>query len=235
MKRYQNGTIKKTKGSKSLYARRIPKGVSAPMRRVVEDAIYRASETKVVCAVASEQSVNTIGAVSVFSVPVPSDGAKGNERIGNKVRCVGIGSKLMFHNNNTSETIWVRAALLEVKNGQMTNSQIQSNLFEGTSDQTVGEAGNQFELIRKLDKEYFTVLRDECIPLGPKAESEGIKFLQYYANLKGKDMKFNDSVAIQPVGTSRYVWIVMAREGDADEGIGSVIECTYSLDFYFKE
>ena len=234
-RKYQNDYSSNKRFKRSSYRKPTGKPTVKQVKNLVEQAMYRNSETKIKSVTGSEQAISTIGFAKVYACAIPSQGAQGNQRIGNKIQGVGIGSKLMLHNTNTSENIWVRCALLEVYDGQMTDGQITSDLFEGLSDQSVGEGGGVEELIKKFDREFFKCHKDQLVAVGPKGTSEGIQIVDFYKKLNGQLMKFNDSVATQPVGTSRFVWVVYAREGDADEVAGSHIECSYNLDYYFKE
>lgn len=206
------------------------------VRTIVQNAIYRESETKMVSAFNNENFVNTIAAdVTIHAVPTPAQGVATHERIGNKIKGVGIGSKLLLHNNAGNTPCWVRCSLLEVFDGQMTDTEIKSDLFEGTGDSTVSIDGNLVNIIKKYDREFYRVLKDEVIPLHGNTDTDSVKIVSFYKKLKGQEMKFNDQFANQPVGTSRFVWVLYAREADGDEDLGTNVEITSHLDYYFKE
>jgi len=224
-----------TSNGNKRFSARASAPTSAQVRRMVNKAVYKQSETKMCATTGTEETISSIASAKVFFAPVPRQGARTTERIGNKVKGVGLGSKLILHNNSTSEYCWVRCALLEVFDGQATGAEIQNDLFEGTADQTIGESGSVTEIIRKFDREYYKVHKDTIVGVGPKNTEDGIKFINYYHKLNGQEMRFNDSVALKPTGSSSFVWVVYGRETDGDESIGSIVECSYAFDYYYKE
>lgn len=207
------------------------------VRSIVNRAIYRESETKMCTATASELNVTSIApSPSILSCPMPGQGVGTHQRIGSKVKGVGIGSKIVFHNNSSTTPVWIRCSLLEVHNGQMTDIEIQNDLFESSAtDSTIGMVGSVGEVIKRYDRQYYTVLKDEVVALHGNTEPDSLKMVSFYKKLVGQEMKFNDAVANLPVGTSRFVWVVYSREGDGDESTGTTVECSYNIDYYFKE
>lgn len=212
------------------------KPTTAQVRSIVQKAIYRESETKMASVANSEMYINTIAASpAVILVPTPSPGTAGNQRVGNKVKGVGIGSKLLLHNNASNTACWVRCSLLEVFDGQMSDEEIKNGMFEGIADSTIGVVGEVGDVIRKYDREIYRVLKDEIVPLNGLNDPGAVHIVNFYKKLSGQEMKFNDQFANAPTGSSKFVWVVYARQANNDESVGTNLELTYSLDYYFKE
>lgn len=229
-------TTKRFRSTPSYRKRYNAKPSTAQVRSIVQRAIFKESETKISSITNNEVYANTISPNPiVFIVPVPEQGVSSHQRIGNKIRGVGISSKLLLHNNAGNTPCWVRCTLVEVLDGQMTDTEIQNDLFEGTSDSTVGLGGSVVEVVKKYDREYYKVLKDEVIGLHGNTDPDSVKIINFYKKLNGQEMKFNDAFATRPVGTSRFVWIVYAREADGDESLGTNVEISCTFDYYFKE
>lgn len=217
---------------KKVYA----KPTTSQVRSIVQRAIYRESETKVVSRANSEQYLNTISASpTIITVPTPAPGSAGNQRVGNKIKGVGIGSKLLLHNNASNTPCWARCSLLEVFDGQMSDGEIQNATFEGIADSTIGVVGEVGDIIRKYDREYYRVLKDEIVPLTGLNEPGAVHIVNFYKKLNGQEMKFNDQFAGKPTGSSQFVWIVYVRQANNDESVGTNVELTHTIDYYFKE
>lgn len=205
------------------------------VRNIVTRAIYNASETKLTSAHWEEASMSSVSPSGyVYPFPIPAQGVTSIQRIANKCYGVGLASRILLHNNSSND-MWVRLLLLEVYDGQQTDAEIISDLFEGETDSMVGENGDLSDTIKKTDRESFKCLKDSVVHLTPQSGDHRVEIIKHYHALRGQLMNFNDKFAARPIGTSRFVWVIINREADSNEGIGSTIEAHVQLEYYFKD
>lgn len=72
------------------------------------------------------------------------------------------------------------------------------------------------------------------LPLAGLNDPGAIHVVDYCKKLSGQEMKFNDQFTATPTGTSKFIWVVYCRQANADESVGTNIELTYPLDYYFN-
>lgn len=198
---------------------------------LVNKAIARTRETKMVTAHTPETGINTLVGSYAFSCPVPAVGAESNKRVGNKIDPTGMALKMLFH-NNTSTSVLVRAVVCEVFDAQQTNAQIVETFFE-TTGYDAGVDGTLNDLIRKVNREEVKVMSDEIINLGVLDAGDNVKIVKKWFKLN-KQMVFGDSRNIDPI-TSRYALFLIARQANSDESTGSSLEVSFDFDFYYKD
>lgn len=215
--------------------RKNPTSTSASaVRAMVRREVSRARETKIVARHQAEVAMNTIyPSPYLFNYPVPAVGAKEHERVGNKITPTGIACKWLLHNNATSEAIFVRVLMIAIPDGQAANSDIQGAPFEGGSTDAP-PVGTLVDIIRKTNREEMKVLKEWIVTLGASQTVTGTQTGHHYVKLGKEDMIFKDQAYQEPV-TTRYSLMVMPRESDSDESLGSNVELSYNLDMYYKD
>lgn len=183
----------------------------------------------------SEANLSTLSAngAYVYRWPVPPVGASSNERIGNKIKMTGLSAKYLIY-NPSSVTIWVRMLVLRVKEGrQLTDTEIVNELYDGGSAQDVGPAGTLPDLIKRINKERFTVLQDKIETIDISNGGQKVAVGTYWRRFN-TDMIFADEILDEAVN-QRYVMVVVPLEADGDESLGSNFELTHTLSMYYKD
>lgn len=203
------------------------------LEAAVSKIINRKRETKFKTYVENEIQVNSLSGIYVRNYPQDlALGPANNERNGNKINPVGIGIRCACH-NNASTAMWLRILVLEVFDGHSTTAEIIGNLFEGTAGQDVTTDGLTPILIRKVNREQFRVLRDEVLSFPGGSEQPGkAQVFKHYSKLGGT-MTYHDEDQAFP--DKRHVVCWQALEADGDESLGSVVETSVALDFYYKD
>lgn len=212
-----------------------PSRVSSSVQRAVDRALSRRSETKMCSNISYELGLTTLSYGSLYKAPTPAQGVGDQQRIGNKVHPVGLSVKTMYHLTSTTATeCWVRQLVLQVHEGsEITDAEVLASLFEGTAGQDIAADGTLKDSLRKINRQRFRVLKDDQLILAAEGHNNRVAWTKNYYKLGGT-MTFHDNVAAQPVH-DRYVIITIPMEADGDESVGTTIELSYAMDFYYKE
>lgn len=212
-----------------------PKMSSSMLSKAVKRELLKQAETKCVNAYGSEISLNTISTgsgLSLLSQPYPAVGADVHQRVGNKIQPKGFAFDAVYYNQN-AYPLWVRRLIIQVYDGEKSNSDILGELFEGTANNDSYDVGNVDTLIRKVNREGYKCLKDDIIQLGINNGGNSIDVRKTYVKLSGSQ-KYRDAGVTHAVN-DRIVVVHIAREADGDESTGSVIEMSYSMQFYYKD
>lgn len=229
-----NGPSKRFKTSKNAKATRrslVPQAT----RSAIQRAISAARETKMVTVNVSEQAISSLTpSFTMYRYPVPNAGSSVHERVGNKISPVGLKLTFLLHNNNGSYEQYVRLLLIAIPDGQIADTNVTGAPFESNGNDAT-PSGYLHDLIRKTNREEFKVLKDWVVPLGTTTGGQRIFHDKHYIKLgHTPDMVFMDSQPREPQNT-RYALLVLNRESDADESVGSSIELSFAMDFYYKD
>lgn len=206
------------------------------LSKLVQKELRKQSETKHVSLAGIENSINTISSgtgLSLLSQPYPQVGPEPHQRIGNKISPVGFSFKGVYWNTHAYPIV-VRRLIMQIEDGETANTEVLNNMFEGTATNTdTYDLGNMDSLIKKVNREGYKVLKDDCIHLGINNGGSSVEISKVYCKLSGSQM-YKESGATHAVN-DRIVVVHIAREADGDESTGSTIELTYALDFYYKD
>lgn len=206
------------------------------LAKAVRRELYKQSETKHVNIIGDEVSLSTIASgtgLPLISQPYPAVGPEPNERIGNKIQPVGFSFKAVYW-NQYSYPVMVRRMIIKVQDGTLSNTEILSNLFEGvTANVDAADGGSMQFLLRKINREGFTCLKDDLITLGINNGGSSLISDKCYVKLTGSQ-SYRENAATHAMN-DRIVVVHLAREGDGDESTGSTIEFSYACDFYYKD
>ena len=230
-------SFKKSKSYKKVQKHKPKASMSAgSIAKVVRRELYKNSETKHCNLAGNEVAISTIntGTGLVFiSQPYPTVGAEPTQRVGNKIQPVGYSFKAVYNNNNDIPIV-IRRIILQVEDGENTNNDILNNLFEGNSNNVdTYDTGTMDSLIRKVNREGFKVLKDDIIKLGTNNGGQRYEVDKLFVKLGGSQT-YRESASTHAVN-DRIVCIHIARQSDADESLGSTVEMSYLVDFYFKD
>lgn len=229
------GTKKSRKGlRKKSFSK--PKMQAGTITKLIRKELYKQAETKHVTQFGSEVTINTLSTgsgIHLLSQPYPGVGSSIHQRIGNKIQPVGFSWKAVYHNNNTSEYQYVRRLIIQIQDGEKDNADVTGELFEGTANNDSYDVGNVDSLIRKVNREGFKVLKDDVFDFSPSDGGRRVVIDKCYVKLRGSQM-YRDA-GVTHAMNDRIVVVHIGRESDADEGIGSVVELSYAMDFYFKD
>lgn len=201
----------------------------------VRKAVQRITETKRKSKVLNEQTITTIAAdPALISFPMdPQVGAGAYQRIGNQVRMVGLRCKVILHNNSSAIPMYIRCAILRVKNGSSTaNSTVLSDLFdplEGGGDVTY--PGGLGSLIRRFNSEQLEVIKDTQIDL--ENQVGHTKIFSFYKRFD-EPIVYSDLDQAEPFNT-RFVLLLLPLRADSDESLGQTLEYSLVQDFYYKD
>lgn len=203
------------------------------LRRYIERIVEAKTETKMCSTISQEYAQTTISSMALTPVPMPSLGVQTNQRVGNKIIPKGLELRYALHNNSSQEVLG-RILILKVHDGTMTGSEIDGQLFEGTSAVDVTEDGWLSDTFRKVNREQFTVIRDIQVHLGAVGlVGAEVSSGKLYVNLQG-EVLFHDGTSVEPIG-SKYVVCWLFRQHNNDESLGATIEISHQLSFYYKD
>lgn len=224
------------KRQKSFYARK-PVTVPASVRKAVKAAVNRSRETKMVTNYANEKLINSINASPyLYAFPTPDQGPGSHQRIGNRITPVSLKASVLLHNNSSggSADHYVRLMLVKITPGLTEDGEVFTDFFEGTNGLDTTLNGGVTDMIRPPNKEYLKVISDEVIHL--TSYDGGSKVAIRHFDVKiGGEMVFRDNTGgLQPL-EARYAFILINREADADEGIGSNVELSHSQVMFYKD
>lgn len=229
-------TFRKNTGGKPYRkGRRMPMG---SVYAAIRSYDYRTRETKMRSVYEAEQSLLTVAPAVYIDAPVPFLGNAANQRIGNKIQAVGFKTNILFHNNGALPVI-VRMLLLQIPQGdRFTNTNLADNLFDvstpGSNVQVdSGLLGSNTDIVRVVNRNDVVVLRDKVIPLNGSTVDTGYAQYSCYCKL-GYDQMFPDSDVTQPLN-KRIVMVLIARQSNSDESLGTTIEYSHSTSLYFKD
>lgn len=151
----------------------------------------------------------------------------------------GVQFKYVLHNNSTSIPIICRCLVLINKRGQSDFGSYRSGsqLFEkkvGSSETNQSITGNLYDIVRRVENENYTVLRDFNINLGTatgdgKNTAHGKIWIPYK-----KMITYTDLGNRFPV-KDNVVLLFLPRESPNDQAIPSQIEITSHATWFFKE
>jgi len=169
----------------------------------------------------------------VYRWPIPPVGASSNERIGNKIKTTGLSMKYLLY-NPSGVACWVRVLVLKVKEGrQLSDTEIVQELFDGGSAQDVGPAGTLPDLIKRINRERFTVMADKIELVDVSNGGQKVATGTFWRKLN-TDMIFADEIQDEAVN-QRHVVVFVPLEADGDESLGSTIELTHTMSMYYKD
>lgn len=234
----QPSTKRSRPQSKTFRKSSVPKGnmSGAVLAKAVRKELKKQSETKHVHVAGVEAVISSISSgsgLSLISQPYPTVGPEPTQRIGNKVQPVGLSWKGVYW-NQYSYPIVLRRIIVAVQDGENLNSDILLNLFEGDGNNIdVSATGSMHDLIRKVNREGFRVLKDDTITLGINNGGSSVEVSKVYCKLSGSQM-YRETGSTHAIN-DRIVVIHLAREADGDESTGSSIEMSYQMDLYYKD
>lgn len=204
---------------------------------MVKKEIAKSRETKFIFSQMNEISLTT-GAPSppVLSFPNVPQGTASNQRIGNKITPTGAGFRFVYW-NQSSQVLAVRRLFIQVYN-DATNSEIQANLFEGSTAQDTGMPTGISRLIRKPNREDFRVLKDDVFTIGYEAAGYASATPRFqidkgFVKLHG-DFTYADT-DLQDPRNGRLAVILILQAGNGDPSGMESIEYSYELDMYYKD
>lgn len=210
----------------------LPPGMLA---KAIKKELYKQAETKCVNAYGSEVGISSIATgtgLTLNSQPYPAVGADNHQRVGNKIQPVGFSFNSVYW-NSYAYPVFVRRLIIQVYDGEKSNSEILNELFEGTSNNDSYDVGAIDALIRKTNREGFKCLKDDIIEMGINNGGKSIAVRKCYVKLSGSQT-YRDA-GVTHATNDRIVVIHLAREGDGDESTGSTIEMSYAMQFYYKD
>jgi len=214
--------------------------VSKPTKSAIRALISAARETKEVINRDTEFQLATVSPNDIYvsNFPVPQSGSGSHQRVGREISPVKLRMRYLMH-NNSSQTIYVRALVLRVKQGYaLANEDIDNRLFEGLAGTDVRPAGTVLDMLSQVDRQEFTVMYDRIHTLGYDAagySSPNPRVVVAKQDFKPlKNMHFEDNDFDQPIA-DRYILVTIPRRSDNDESIGETLEFTYDLTMLFKD
>lgn len=232
-------TTKKTYYGPKTYRKKTQAKSSVPyslLSKIVKKELKKATETKHVHVAGVESTINTISSgsgLNFISQPYPTVGAGPTERVGNKISPVGMSWKGVYYNAHAYPII-VRRLIVQVEDGEQSNSNILLNLFEGDGNNIDTSAtGSMHDLVRKVNREGYKVLKDDLIDMGINNGGKSMEVSKVYVKLTGTQT-YREAASTHAVN-DRIVVIHIAREGDGDESTGSTVEMTSQMDLYYKD
>lgn len=212
--------------------------MSATMRAIVRQELSRTSETKYLKTQESEVILNTLTNAYIFDLDYPVTGSSACQRSGAKVEERGIAVKTLYQ-KGTGDSVWVRQLLLMVKTGgRMGDGSVLAELFESTAGGSTGNipaSGTMQDIIRKVNREDFRVLKDDIIKLGNQNGNADCQWMKHYVKFPyGTIAEFTNDSTDLPI-TPRFVMVCLPLEADGDESLGQNVELSYVFDYYYKD
>jgi len=227
------------KSNVSTKIRPNPVVTKAAIAKIVTKAINRSRETKMTTSYSNEVAGTTLTAPGVYFMTFnqPAVGAANWQRVGNQIQPVKTSLRIAFWNSSVN-TIYMRMLVLKVHDGQMTNNEVAATLFESFAGTDVAGTGITSDLVRVVNRESFTVLKDEVIVLG--YESAGYSSPNSAAIVKSYYVKQSGTL-VYPDGSTqapindRILALIVPMEADGDENIGSSFKFSYAQSMYYKD
>lgn len=200
---------------------------------------WKNRETKMISNYVAEQNINTLSTVAfVQGFPSPALGTSANQRVGNKIDGVGIKANILF-NSNASLPVLVRMLILGIPQGtNYTDGEITANLFDLSIPGTSGEVsaaptGRVTDINRQINRNEIKVIRDQVVPLNSNTVDYSFGQRQLYVRTPGR-IVFPDSDFTNQM-SMRYVLVLIPRQANDDESLGSTVEVSFALTTYFKD
>lgn len=207
---------------------------------VIQRANVMGARTKYVDIVSTESTTTQATAGLQLSWGQIVAGTGNNERTGNDILTTAIGFKMCLQNNSSTNPSTIRVILVELLAGRnLSDADAASILFEGsgtgTSDTDVAEQGDLSDIVRKVNREEFKVLKDQTIFLGAQVVAgvnTGVAYLNFYKKI-GKRHRHRSEVTQHP-SNGRYMLFVIARDPANDTGTAT-LEVTCNRQRWFKD
>jgi len=216
------------------------RAVSKPTKSAIRALISASRETKEVINRGVEFLLSTVSGEDIYitNFPVPQTGNGSHNRVGREISPIKLSMKYLLH-NNSSQTLYVRAMVLRVRQGYaLANGDLDNRLFEGTGGQDVRPAGDIKDMISTPDRQEFVVMYDRIHTLGYDAAGYSSPNPRVAIGIKDfvplKSMHFEDNDFDQPI-TDRYILVMIPRRSDNDESLGEALEFTSDLTMLYKD
>lgn len=206
-----------------------PQKVSAMIRKQINKKL----ETKIFGESASEQSISSASAGTVFSTPsVVAQGNGMNQRIGSQIRPIGFLLDYILH-NNSAVAGYARVLVVTSNHGDYTAN--TDTWLAGT------DSGGQAPVAERLTdvffrpnkKQFNKVLYDKTHRIAGLGDGTGVETVH-----RRKLIKFNALLDIEPGETDALMnnvrMLVLFRSADSDT-TASVVEFTYETTMYYKD
>lgn len=191
---------------------------------------------------AVEQKVDTLvpGATTNWLQPIVNiaQGTHSYDRVGSKIKVIGLQFKNFFH-NNTTVPIWIRMVLLRVPAG--TTMGPSSTLFMNTlnSEANFTAVNGMNSMMKPIHPAFGKVMFNKVIKIIPSVatgESSGfIRYNRFFKFPRGINVQFNESGVTAGNLNTQLVFGVWAAEAPEDTTTGSTIEWTYECNCFFTD
>lgn len=207
-------------------------------RRAIPRLINKFFETKKCFASYTETaltSASTYPGIYVDGAMQVSQGTTMCQRIGNWVNGVGFKTRFVLHNNATDPQ-FIRYLILVNKQGSAnTDYTTGASMFDNTSGTNTNLASftTNGYLVRRVNKDKYTVLFDKIIRLGGSADRDKIYAFTRYISLAGRKFNYDGTSSVNPTQRN-IVEVWLTAEAD-DDAVGQTVELTGEQTFYFKD
>jgi len=221
--------------------RKRPYKGSKRLKTVIHREISKRHEVKSFLLAATESKINTL-TVGTFTTNVLTNIAQGvgvNQRIGNKIKLIGMQLKMIL-NNNTTTPVMVRAAILRMYDrAQPTTT---TDFFQGTTGGTVDTAdllGTTATMIRPWSPIFVqSQYMNRVFKLGANTgdTDSAVKTVSKFIKFRrGITCKFNDSSSTVGNITPCIPFCLWGTETQNDLGAGVDVEYTYQIRLFYTD
>nr|UTM74973.1 capsid protein [Tick-associated circular DNA virus] len=238
---------KKTYKPRRRYAKKSTKAspMKKQVRSIVRTELKKNVEVKYVEQHSNEKTLNVLGSALVINMSNIDEGTGPFQRIGKKVRCIGLHVKGIV-NNNFAQTNFVRFALLQSKdqNPIDTTKLLFSSKGPTTGDATLPDLSGGYAggtILSGLDTIYYklsdakvNVLKQWVIRIGAGNDPSGKGAIMYNHFVKRKmDMIYNDTTgtsALKPI----YL-VIWTADANDDGPVGALVEVNQLATTYYTD
>lgn len=196
------------------------------LEQVVRDVVIKTSETKKHSHERIEKTLSSLGGLEYQSLVSLGQGAGAHQRIGHKVRAVGIDVRGHVNNNTTAAGI-LRLLVIRHKNASANPS---SDLLEtdvANQDPTTGDVS---AIWRRVNGDSYEILGQRYLTLDSAEKS--FKTFQVWIPLK-RTLNYETSSALVP--TEDRISLVAFCRATGNDGLTMTTELHYVSTLYFKD
>lgn len=207
------------------------------MARQVRSVVkrYLKPEVKRVQRSLDEQSLNTLNQTAVaFSHSVVAQGTDQHQRVGNKIKAIGIENRIVMKSNATMTT-YVRVLTICQQNPEVDITSITTNLFEDNTITNINTEPGLNAMYLPVNKERYQVIRDRVYRLSPTGAADGSDTVMRRYFIKMSKPIVYDSSSASDCSRNNIRTIFICSEAPDDVGAGAVVEISGITTLFYTD